>query len=50
MRIPIECVNAKGFKMRYFRFGQGCLTLVTLPGLSVQSVMSAADQVAAAYA
>ena len=50
MQIPIECVNTKDFSMRYFRFGQGRRTLVILPGLSVQSVMGAADQVAAAYA
>ena len=50
MRIPVECVSTDEFKMRYFRFGQGGRTLVILPGLSVQSVMGAADQVAAAYA
>ncbi len=36
--------------MRYFRFGHGSRPLVILPGLSVQSVMGSADQVAAAYA
>ena len=36
--------------MRYFRFGRGERTLVILPGLSVQSVMSAAPAVADEYA
>lgn len=35
--------------MEYFRFGKGERTLVILPGLSVQSVMGAADAVASAY-
>ena len=35
--------------MDYFRFGHGEKILVILPGLSVQSVMGAADAVAAAY-
>ena len=50
MQIPIECVKTKDFTMRYFRFGHGSRPLVILPGLSVQSVMGSADQVAAAYA
>lgn len=35
--------------MRFFRFGRGEKTLVILPGLSIQSVMGAADAVAEAY-
>ena len=50
MGIPIESVETGGFRMDFFRFGRGARTLVILPGLSVQSVMGAADAVAAAYA
>ena len=50
MSIPVETVRTKDFEMRYFRFGRGEKTLVILPGLSVQSVMGAADAVAASYA
>lgn len=35
--------------MEYFRFGKGKRTLVILPGLSIQSVMGAANAVAEAY-
>ncbi len=35
--------------MEFFRFGKGNRTLVILPGVSIQSVMNAADAVAAAY-
>ena len=35
--------------MEFFRFGKGEKILVILPGLSVQSVMSAADAIASAY-
>ena len=35
--------------MDFFRFGRGEKTLVILPGLSVQSVMGAADAIAEAY-
>lgn len=49
MGIPIESVNTEGFRMEFFRFGSGERTLVILPGLSVQSVMGAADAVAEAY-
>ena len=45
----IEKVNADSFSMEYFRFGRGKKILVILPGLSVQSVMGAADAIAAAY-
>ena len=48
--IPIETVRTDMFSMKYFRFGSGAQTLVILPGLSIQSVMGAADAVAAAYA
>ena len=49
MSIRIKSVKTDGFTMEYFRFGRGKKTLVILPGLSVQSVMGAADAVAAAY-
>ena len=50
MSIPIETVKTAGFEMQYFRFGTGARPFVILPGLSVQSVMGAADAVASAYA
>ncbi len=50
MSISIERVSTERFTMPYFRFGNGARTLVILPGVSVQSVMNAADAVAAAYA
>ena len=49
MGIQIETVSTDAFSMDYFCFGQGAQTLVILPGLSIQSVMGAADAVAAAY-
>ena len=49
MSIQIETVHTDTFSMNYFRFGKGEKTLVILPGLSVQSVMGAADAIAAAY-
>ena len=49
MGILIETVKTDRFSMDFFRFGTGRKTLVILPGLSVQSVMGAADAVAAAY-
>lgn len=45
----IDKVPADSFTMNYFRFGSGAKTLVILPGLSVQSVMSAAGAISAAY-
>ena len=45
----IETVCTETFSMDYFRFGSGEKTLVILPGLSVQSVMGAADAIAEAY-
>ena len=49
MSIQIERVQTDTFSMRYFHFGKGEQPLVILPGLSVQSVMGAADAIAAAY-
>ena len=49
MSIQIETVRTDDISMRFFRFGRGEKTLVILPGLSIQSVMGAADAVAAAY-
>ena len=45
----ISAVTAAGLTMDYIRFGQGERALVILPGISVQSVIGAADAVAAAY-
>ena len=50
MAIVIETVHTADFSMDFFRFGEGEKTLVILPGLSVQSVMGAAEAVAAEYA
>ena len=47
--IKIETVRTDRLAMDYFRFGHGKENLVILPGLSVQSVMGAADAVADAY-
>lgn len=47
--IEIKTVQTDGFEMNYFCFGHGKEPLVILPGLSVQSVMGAADAVADAY-
>lgn len=49
MGILIETVKTERFSMDFFRFGTGEKTLVILPGLSVQSVMGAADAIAEAY-
>lgn len=43
-------VDLGSFSMDYLRFGHGDDTLVILPGVSVQSVMGAADAIAEAYA
>ena len=48
--MKIDKVITGNFTMEYFRFGGGEKTLVILPGLSIQSVMSAAYAVASAYA
>ena len=47
--MQIETIRTEDFSMQFFRFGHGSKTLVILPGLSVQSVMGAADAIAAAY-
>ena len=47
--MDISTVKTDSFSMDYFCFGHGDRTLVILPGISVQSVMGAADAVAAAY-
>ena len=49
MDSQIKTLKTDNFSMDYFRFGQGEETFVILPGLSVQSVMGFADQVAEAY-
>ena len=49
MRVQIKTVRTDRFSMDYFHFGRGEQILVILPGLSVQSVMGAADAIAAAY-
>ncbi len=49
MGIPIRTVKTDTFEMQYFCFGRGEKTLVILPGISVQSVMSSADLVAGSY-
>ena len=49
MAITIENVKTERFSMDFFRFGKGEKALVILPGLSVQSVMGAADMIADAY-
>lgn len=48
--MPIERVQTKDVSMKYFRFGQGPGTMVILPGLSIQSVMSIAHIVEKEYA
>ena len=49
MGIQIKQAETADFSMKYFHFGEGQKTLVILPGLSVQSVMGAADAIADAY-
>ncbi len=49
MAIPIQKVCTDSFTMEYFRFGTGEKTFVILPGLSIQSVMGAAEAVAKEY-
>ena len=49
MSIEIKSVRTDRFSMRYFHFGMGARTMVILPGLSLQSVMSLADAVAESY-
>ena len=47
--IQIKTVQTSTFSMDYFCFGTGEQVLVILPGLSIQSVMGAADAIANAY-
>ena len=47
MSIKIKTARAGDVIMDYFSFGSGGKTMVILPGLSVQSVMNAADDIAA---
>ncbi|MCR5485047.1 MAG: alpha/beta hydrolase [Clostridiales bacterium] len=47
--MQIETVKTDKFTMDFFRFGSGKENLVILPGLSVQSVMLSADDIAEAY-
>lgn len=48
-KISVETVKTEGFCMNYFKFGAGEKKLIIIPGLSVQGVMGAAEQVAEAY-
>ncbi len=50
MIILIKTANADNFTMNYFTFGKGEKTFVILPGMSVQSVMGAANIIEKAYA
>ena len=45
----IETVETDSFTMDYFKFGHGKEVLVILPGLSVQSVMNSANEIAKSY-
>ena len=47
--MELSSVKTADFSMDYCRFGSGPNPLVILPGLSVQSVMGAAEAIAAAY-
>ena len=47
--MTIETVQTGSFSMDYLRFGHGKEALVILPGLSVQSVLNSAADVAQAY-
>lgn len=49
MGIQIETVRTNTFEMNYFHFGTGEKPFVILPGLSLKSVMGAADAIAGAY-
>ncbi len=45
----VDRVDTGIVEMDYFRFGNGEKTIVILPGLSVQSVIGSAEQIAKAY-
>ncbi len=47
--ISVERIGTDTFEMDFFRFGRGSMPFVILPGLSVQSVMLFAEEVAEAY-
>ena len=47
--MQIETIETSSFAMDYFKFGKGKETLAIIPGLSVQSVMGFADDIANAY-
>ena len=47
--IKIETVDTGNFSMEYFKFGRGDRILVVIPGVSIQSVMKSADDVANAF-
>ena len=49
MAIQIEKITADTVEMEYFKFGKGDRTYVILPGLSIKSVMGAADVIAKHY-
>lgn len=49
MGIAIETVKTDSFEMNYFRTGEGKQSLVIIPGLSIQSVMGAAEQIRQIY-
>lgn len=49
MGIPIETIRTDAFEMDFFRFGKGDQPFVIIPGLSLKSVMGAADAIAGAY-
>ncbi|WP_196808738.1 alpha/beta fold hydrolase [Butyrivibrio sp. AC2005] len=45
----LGCVKTKDFEMDYCKFGHGDKIFVILPGLTVQSVMGAADAIEGSY-
>ncbi|MBP3853929.1 MAG: alpha/beta hydrolase, partial [Erysipelotrichaceae bacterium] len=47
--IPIQTIQTETFSMEYIHFGSGKKTMIILPGVSVQSVMSSAQLIADAY-
>lgn len=49
MAVETKTILTESFSMDYFRFGKGNQPLVIIPGLSIQSVMGAADAVEEAY-
>ena len=47
--VKTGCVKTNGFETDYCRFGTGSKPFVIVPGISIQSVMSAKDMVANSY-